>query len=94
MKFIATLNTPRNIERPVQYHGPTRENVSGMASKWLDANGMHGDSFMISEVVRIDLGVIDCDKPPVVRKFKHHEPDIKAGTLRCDKCNRTYEEHI
>lgn len=33
MKFIATLNTPRNIERPVQYHGPTQENVSGMASK-------------------------------------------------------------
>lgn len=94
MKFIATLNTSRRIERPVNYYGPTRDNVSRLAEQWLESSGKHGDSFSISEVVRVDVAVIECTKPPVVQTFKHHVPDMKPGVLRCDKCNRLYEDHI
>lgn len=94
MKFIASLNTSRKIERPVEYHGPTQENVSKLAVNWMDANGERGDSFSIQEVCRVEVAVIECDKPPKVQTFKHHAPDIKPGTLRCDKCNRLHEEHI
>lgn len=93
MKFIATLNTLRPLNRPVQFHGSTQSSICAFTEKWLDCNGYAGDSFSIAEVVTVEVAVIECKNPPLVKQFRHHSPEMKPGCLRCDKCNRLYEEH-
>jgi hypothetical protein len=96
LPWIATLDSPRPRERGVSFHGPTEEYVTNVATVWLDAQGEHGDKFVISEVVRMAVKIIVCDKPAAVEadpEWKRHPFVKKSGSTHCDRCNGTYEEH-
>jgi hypothetical protein len=93
LSYAATLRTERLLPRPIVYYGSTYESVEGVAQKWLQANGEHGDSFVIIENVPVERAVIECQKPKRERVYKGHAFVSGPNLNRCDVCGRKEEEH-
>ena len=96
MKFIANLQTSRNIPRPVSFFGSTETSVISYAVIWLEAQGEHGDSFSIEEIVRRPVRTIECGKEPAPLPEPtggRHAFMKGKSPLRCDRCNGLFEEH-
>src|ERR1019366_4859357 len=95
--FLASLRTSRQVERGVSFHGSTQESVEKPARAWLESLGEHGDFFVVTEFVRLEHSVIECDKPkPALQDPKWNGHPFKDGKspLHCYICNGTYEEHL
>ena len=98
-RYIAILHTARHLERPFQFFGSDRARTTKQAEDWLEANGQHGDSIEITQLVREPVCVVECKKPapgPAVRipKDGHHAFVEPKYGVRCDKCNKLEEEHF
>lgn len=95
LPFFATLQTTRALERPVIFHGSTAAYITSITTQWLEANGEHGDSFSLYELVKQPIGSVVCAKPspiPVEPEWRGHPYKDHGG--RCDLCGATYQEHL
>jgi hypothetical protein len=56
VSFSAILRTELQLERAVQFFGPSQQGVTTQARGWLQANGQTGDEFEFFEVRQVGVG--------------------------------------